>query len=428
MLPTRSALYIDFDNFFGGLIRSDPDAAIKVVERPSMWLHRLAAELDGEHSRRWLSLRCYLNPAGSIKDPRRPADRLLFWKFRAAFTRAGVEVVDCPTLAHGHKNGADMKIAVDVMSTLLGGLPFDEYVIASADSDFTPLLQCIRANDRQSTVIATGDTSLSYEALADRYLDAQSIFDLVDSSVLAEESDVAETPDEPVVTMENPATVQHPPSGEGWDKFRAMVKDFYDSATEPINLAWLSSKIHKDLAEEVKATQWFGSRSFVRAVRRVGLDDVEFSTHFLWDPARHETPVSPGETSPSVSLPDLPEAVSRYADVTGMPRLSRDQWCRVFQAVAEYGGRPDFSRTEASAWCRDHVAQTGDAVARLKINYVIQAANDGGTRLDAEHSPKATEVAESVYKAVLLRADKAEFDATDEDKNELATWLGITVP
>ena len=30
----RSALYIDFDNFFGGLLRSDPQAAVRIAERP----------------------------------------------------------------------------------------------------------------------------------------------------------------------------------------------------------------------------------------------------------------------------------------------------------------------------------------------------------------------------------------------------------
>ena len=28
----RSALYIDFDNFFGGLLRSDPQAAVRIAE------------------------------------------------------------------------------------------------------------------------------------------------------------------------------------------------------------------------------------------------------------------------------------------------------------------------------------------------------------------------------------------------------------
>jgi uncharacterized LabA/DUF88 family protein len=34
---------------------------------------------------------------------------------------------------------------------------YDEFVIASADSDFTPLLQRLRAADRRTTLLATFD-------------------------------------------------------------------------------------------------------------------------------------------------------------------------------------------------------------------------------------------------------------------------------
>ena len=37
----KSALYIDFDNFFGGLLSVDPKAALEVAQNPSVWVERL---------------------------------------------------------------------------------------------------------------------------------------------------------------------------------------------------------------------------------------------------------------------------------------------------------------------------------------------------------------------------------------------------
>jgi hypothetical protein len=180
-------MFIDFDNFFSGLLSSDPKAALELAERPSAWINRLATH-DADDVRRWLVLRCYMNPSGNIAHPLRPGERLYFSKFRPFFTQAGVEVVDCPSLTRGGgaKNGADIRIVIDVMTALQHETCYDEFVLASSDADFTPLLQVLRAHDRRTAIIATGSTAVAYEALADQYLDEQDLFDLM---VPAQESE-----------------------------------------------------------------------------------------------------------------------------------------------------------------------------------------------------------------------------------------------
>ena len=46
MEARRTALFVDFDNFFGGLLAADPQAALVVAERPSIWLRRLTDAHD----------------------------------------------------------------------------------------------------------------------------------------------------------------------------------------------------------------------------------------------------------------------------------------------------------------------------------------------------------------------------------------------
>lgn len=48
MTPCRTVLFTVVDHFFGGPPGSDPTAARAPAERPSVWLHRLAACLGAD--------------------------------------------------------------------------------------------------------------------------------------------------------------------------------------------------------------------------------------------------------------------------------------------------------------------------------------------------------------------------------------------
>ena len=98
MGPSRSVLYLDFDNVFSGLLKLDPKLALRFVEEPQVWLDALAAASPDESARRWLVLRCYMNPSGWVPHPNVEGTRLYFSRFRPFFTDAGFEVVDCPRL------------------------------------------------------------------------------------------------------------------------------------------------------------------------------------------------------------------------------------------------------------------------------------------------------------------------------------------
>ena len=117
MGPSRSVLYLDFDNVFSGLLKLDPKLALRFVEEPQIWLDGLAAGSQDESSRRWLVLRCYMNPAGWVPHPNIEGTRLYFSRFRPFFTDAGFEVVDCPRLSHT-KNGADIRLVIDAVEAL----------------------------------------------------------------------------------------------------------------------------------------------------------------------------------------------------------------------------------------------------------------------------------------------------------------------
>lgn len=424
----RSAMFIDFDNFFSGLLSSDPKAALELTERPSAWIHRLATQ-DADDVRRWLVLRCYMNPSGSIAHPLRPGERLYFSKFRPFFTQAGVEVVDCPSLTRGAKNGADIRIVIDVMTALQHDTCYDEFVLASSDADFTPLLQVLRAHDRRTAIIATGSTAVAYEALADQYLDEQDLFDLM-TPAQESETDVAE---DAAAILEvhsvagNTAPGGRPNDEEAWREFCEVVRSDYESSEVPINCARLASRIHADLGEVVTRTRWFGGGTFRKAVERIGLPNIDFSQHHFWDSARHPAPkpVQLGLSDPPEASAPLPPGITRFCDVAKMPRLPQEHWPVVFAVLSEYARELDFNLTEASKWSRDRAGELGVEVSRRALLYAIRGARIGGADLSADQAPSAPAIGRAVFSSVLEQAALAGFSPSEDEQQDLAEWLAV---
>src|SRR5438874_14961 len=60
----------------------------------------------------------------------------------------GVELVEVPQSTRTGKNGADMRLVIDALELAYAREHIDTFVIASGDSDFCPLANKLRENDR----------------------------------------------------------------------------------------------------------------------------------------------------------------------------------------------------------------------------------------------------------------------------------------
>nr|WP_225225274.1 NYN domain-containing protein [Cellulomonas sp. JH27-2] len=161
-------MFVDFDNVYLGLQRIDPEAAELFATEPGQWLDRLehGVDADGAFQRRFLVRLCYLNPAP-------------FSRFRPNFLRAGFRVIDCPSLTQQGKSSADIYLVLDAVDALGGDTHFDEFVIASADADFTPLALRCRAADRRVSIITAGPVAGAYRSVADTVVTADELAELV---------------------------------------------------------------------------------------------------------------------------------------------------------------------------------------------------------------------------------------------------------
>lgn len=158
----KAALFVDFDNIYSGLRKIHPKAAEEFATDPARWLAWFeqgmpSREVDGTGPRRRRSLllrHCYLNPRA-------------FGGFRADFTRSAFKVVDCPPLTHQNKNSTDIHMVMDILDALQLETHFDEFIILSGDSDFTPVLLRLRLYDRRTVILTPGPASQAYKAASD---------------------------------------------------------------------------------------------------------------------------------------------------------------------------------------------------------------------------------------------------------------------
>lgn len=258
----RSALFVDFDNVFSGLMRLGPDYAEAFARNPSRWLNWLIESLEApdgaedQAKRRVLVRRCYLNP-----EP--------YKRFRIGFSRAGFEIVDCPPMTAAGKTSTDIHMVLDMVDVLQSATRYDEFIVFSADADFTPLLRKLRREDRRTTIFAAGATSASYDASADLIIDPEAF---ITGALGFDEEDATPTP---------------PNLDTLIAQAEALVWRTVDHAGQPVPLPAMT----KILATQVPGlvqTNWAGKGTFYGLLTSLPLEPLRIDRHLnaLLDPRR----------------------------------------------------------------------------------------------------------------------------------------------
>jgi hypothetical protein len=158
----RAAIFVDFDNVYTGLRKLDEEAAEQFASDPGRWTEHLVDNPGRTAARRFLVRNCYLNPS-------------VYSKYRAQWTRAGYRVIDCPSLTQQGKSSTDINLVLDAVDLLSGASPIDEFMLASADADFTSLIQRFRAADKLTAVIVAGAVASAYRLVADTVVESDEL-------------------------------------------------------------------------------------------------------------------------------------------------------------------------------------------------------------------------------------------------------------
>lgn len=404
----RSALFVDFDNVFSGLQRLDPAAAKTFAEDPGRWVAALTSgtDVEGPFTRRFLIQRCYLNPVTHSR-------------YRPNFTRAGFQVVDCPSLTQQGKSSVDINLVLDAMDALAAPTRFEEFVILSADADFTPLIVRCRAADRQVTIITPGPAAAAYRAVADTVMAADLFIGLLTGDAEPPTIDPASVQTVVSTTERSAAAaVPRPSSGTA----ASAVGELVATSDRPVSLA-TAAQVARQADADLKLTQWDATGSFAGWLRK-HLPELPLDTRtppgYVWDPERFSEADVP-QSATNGRLSGMSELQRQVAGITEIPLLDETAYRQLLDRLAFDLATAPFSRTETSKRVRDDCVEHGTAVGRAAVNFVINGLLLSGADLD--ESPDAAALAEVWADNVLGLCRGARIELSDDDVSTIRRWV-----
>ena len=290
----KSALFVDFDNVYSGLRRLDQETADQFARNPTVWMNWLIKSLEMPEpaspgaKRRVLVRRCYLNPQA-------------YQRFRPSFNLAGFEIIDCPALTSEGKTSTDIHMVLDIVDLLQQETRYDEFIVFSADADFTPVLRKLRRWDRRTTVLAIGFPSAAYRASADLLIDQD---DFVRKALTFDE----------MVVVPPPVEVSPPPIECGPAALK-LIEQAVKEASGPLSLAKVASMLLSKI-EGLDASSWAGFGSFRSLIESLDLSQLVVTWEgggTIHDPKRHALSTNPhpggGNGKTNGLLPKVVEAI-----------------------------------------------------------------------------------------------------------------------
>ena len=413
----RCALFVDLDNVYIGLQRLDPRAAEAFASAPAHWLTALetGSDADGDFTRRFLVRACYLNPS-------------VFSQFRPNFTRAGFSVVDCPSLTQQGKSSADINLVLDAVDALSAETRYDEFVILSADADFTPLALRCRAADRRVTIITAGPAASAYRAVADTVVTADELADLVkhpdatleDAPAPSGEAapDATTTGAERGRTATRTSTRATAPAQAPASPARKAVLRHVRSADKPLT-GGVVAQVAQKADPSLLTSGWDGAGGFfpwlARAVPELGAASRP-APGFVWDPKRF----SEADLTSATGV-DLPPLQRQVVEVTDIPNLPTERYRVLLTALADDVRTTPFDRPETSRRVRDACQAAGAAVGRASVNTVISGVLYAG--LDLAARPTAKKVAETWADNVIGLCRGARMELGPQDVAAIRMWV-----
>jgi uncharacterized LabA/DUF88 family protein len=298
-----SALFVDFDNIYISLDRSDPRAAEEFASNPAHWLNWLENKLSTEHfpaenvQRRILIRKVYVNPDS-------------FREYRFAFVRAAFDVIDCPPLTTQNKTAADIHMVIDILEALAHPTHFEEFIILSGDADFTPVLVKLREHGRYSTVLSLSSAA-AFKSASDLALTSDKF---VQKALGITEEQHKPAP-QPSMPKNQSAPKPAPEPKEAVDKalLEKMAARLYQLAGTPGGIPANSlTDIYKGFPEFKNAEpKWFGFqglRGLTEALANVNSKLKTVGSAQVWRVQR--TDIEP-ETEPATTPVLLSEDVQR---------------------------------------------------------------------------------------------------------------------
>jgi hypothetical protein len=427
----RTALFVDFDNVYSNLNTIDPAAGEAFATDPERWLRwiqedmgQVVRDIADEASREILVRACYLNP-------------VMFGKFRPFFTRAAFRVVDCPPLTSRGKNSADIYMVLDILDALIHPTNFDEFILLSADADFTPVMLRLRSHDRRTVLLATGPSAMALRSACDMVLPLEVFLsealeiDLEQGGaarpVALQSVALRPVPSRPVAPVLAVEDVQ----ARLRERMQAVLTGVVNSAQAPVPMAAAAQRIRDQIGDVVLQSEWAGYGTFRAFVQAVTSDTLRTSgpypPGYLVDPRRHES-LEPEE--PRVPLPpSIAGLARRVARIVGIPQLTTENYRTLFEEIAQISahGAANGPLSMLEPLLRDACCARGGRVPRSAIHFVLIGLRQAGADWK-QTAMEADTLAEAFADNVVRLCENARMELAEDETTRLRSWIAGPSP
>lgn len=464
----KSALFVDFDNVYTQLRALQPAAAERFARQPVEWMRWLVESLaipEGHPNpgarRRMLVRRCYLNPNW-------------YQQYRHAFLRAGFEIVDCPPVTSQGKTSTDIHMVLDIVELLAHETGYEEFIVLSADADFTPVLRKLRRYDRRTTVLAIGFPSAAYQASADLMIDERQFIEQAlglapepvagpagapARPVAAEgtppAADAAPAPDEDtaaaagVAAAAMAATVgegaagaaradaARPLDAEELDQVAQHLVQLVQQAAQPLSAGTLASRLRQAFPQRLE--QWNGHGSFKAFYRALGLPQLVWisgSGGRIADPARHALdPVAAepdlGQAAGAAALwaghEDLLPLAREICALTGAPLLAPPVLRSILDLLcADLATQPYEPAQTARRLCAE-AAQRGLELAPRDVGFLLRGLQLNG-HVFGQGRDDAGQLAQRLVNQLLFLCQREQMVVDEAMRAQVRQWIGGDLP
>ena len=413
----KSALFVDFDNVYTQLRDLQPDAAERFARYPSEWIRWMVESLgipDGHDPgarRRLLVRRCYLNPSW-------------YQNYRSSFLRAGFEIVDCPPVTSQGKTSTDIHMVLDIIELLQHETRYDEFIVLSADADFSPVLRKLRRYDRRTSVLAIGFPSAAYQASADLLIDERLFVEKALGLPLEAEAD--EVPTAPATAASPPAAVRLTP--EQRSEIAQSIELALAQSPVPVAAGLLASRLRQ--AYGAALADWDGHEAFRPFFHSLKLD------HLVWlsgsggriaDPARHslEAPVLAADDADWDGHEALLPVAREVAQLTGAPLWSPSTARAVLESLAEDLAHHGFDLSATAARVREACAarNPGIEVSMRDVVFTLRGMQFNGHAFGRGMDDAGT-LAGRLCNQVLFLCQREGMLVDDDRRAQVRQWLG----
>jgi uncharacterized LabA/DUF88 family protein len=399
----KSAIFVDFDNIYIRLKEQDENLANSFAKKPSQWLSWIEESLEGHNSnnptRRILVRRCYLNPK-------------TFGDYRPYFIRSGFETIDCPSLTMQGKNSADIHMILDIMDLIKHETNFDEFIVLSADADFTPVLLRLRKWDKRTTILSIGPSSSAYRAVADVVIDQDQFCEEALSDLNFDTQPV----------RNEPSAVQ----AAGPDECGKLIVNRVAQSNKPASMATIASAIRRTFPDI--ADGWGGYDSFKKYVNTLNLKGLSISNvtpGYIFDPARHNTPKASAQIKCDENFksehPDLEPLAQKISDLTDTPYFPPNHYKMLFNKIAKEVNSNKYHFTYTSKAVRDACKEAGIPIGRQHINFILRGITFGGHDFKANNTEDV--MSKAFVKNTITLCAKAQINLNEDDIRLIVSWF-----